>query len=290
MHMIKNPDKQSTSIDISWPYWQDYRCLLRQLFSQPESASEFACPNLPGTDQLNALMTVPAVTHSNRPVRFVPADTLPANAYEQHIFNSGEISTRKDNWHDVFNALVWARFSQTKLAMNALHNAEIKAASKTSRGPVRDALTLFDECGVVVIADQEPPLQAMLERDWETLFLTLRSSWQKHIRVFVFGHALLEKFLQPYKSITAQALVYSCPSGFMQLDRSTQRRLLDDSLAGQINTGRRLRSSAELSPLPLMGIPGWQSEGLQDEVYYADKKVFRAPAPGHQPAPLLSIE
>jgi hypothetical protein len=74
------------------------------------------------------------------------------------------------------------------------------------------------------------------------------------------------------------------------LDRSAQRNLLDDSLAGQINAGERLRSSAELSPLPLMGIPGWQSEGLQDEVYYGDKKVFRPPAPGFQLAPLLSIE
>ena len=31
-----------------------------------------------------------------------------------------------------------------------------------------------------------------------------------------------------------------------------------------------------LSPLPLMGVPGWWGGG-QDEAFYADKDVFRPP-------------
>ena len=219
-----------------------------------------------------------------KPIRFVPAEQLPAVAYEEHISQTGEISTRADNWHDLFSALAWVRFPRIKAAMNARHFAEIQRGNSVTRGPVRDALTLFDECGVIVVGDQHAPLQVLAERNWQQLFREHRSSWQYNLRVFVVGHALLERFLKPYKAITAQVMIFQAKTDFLQQADERQAEQLDKLLATQIQTGLSLRSSAELSPLPLMGIPGWWSGGPQDEDFYVDEQVFRRPVSDSSPA------
>jgi hypothetical protein len=79
------------------------------------------------------------------PVRFVPHDALPfGEAYEAHIFRTGEVPTR-DNLHDFFNGLAWLHFPQAKRRLNELQAGEIdKRGIGAHRGPLRDALTLFD--------------------------------------------------------------------------------------------------------------------------------------------------
>lgn len=216
-------------------------------------------------------------------MRFVPAGQLPAVAYEEHIFRTGEVSTRENSWHDFFNALAWARFPRVKAALNARHHAEISGGREANRGPVRDALTLFDECGVVLVGDHLTALQAMVQRDWRQLFCEYRAAWRNHLRVFVLGHALLEKFLDPYKAITAHALVLQSGSEYLRMDDHEQAQRLDQILAVRISDGSMLNSSAELSPLPLLGIPGWWPLGDQDEAFYADSRVFRPPSPGLTP-------
>lgn len=245
---------------------------------------------MPGPEEMNTALLPHIQRQTGRPVRFVAAEKLPGVAYEEHIFNTGEISTRSDNWHDLFNALVWARFPRIKLAMNATHHAELQKGDGSDRGPVRDVLTLFDECGVIFVGDRIEPLEALASRDWQTLFCRHRELWQNHLRVYVLGHALLEKFLNPYKSITAQTLIFQTKAGYLQQDRAAQREQLDSLLASQVKTGLRLRSSAELSPLPLMGIPGWWPAELQNEDFYADEKVFRSPHAGFRPANILQME
>jgi len=47
-----------------------------------------------------------------------------------------------------------------------------------------------------------------------------------------------------------------------------------------------LRGSADLSPLPLMGIPGWWAGGPQDQSFYDDQSVFRPAASHHVIAPI----
>jgi len=272
-------------LNPSLPCWQDYRGLLQQLKLGDSSQAEFPSPAV-----LNELISKTIRQRTGIAFNFVAADELPGVAYEQHIFETGEISTRQDNWHDLFNALVWARFPRTKSAMNASHHAEMSVSSNTKRGPVRDALTLFDECGVVVFGSDLPSLQALANRDWNIAFLEHRLAWQKELGVFVPGHALLEKFLDPYKAITAQALIFQVSAQFMQLEREAQRERIDDWLAQQVQAGLCLRSSQELSPLPLMGIPGWWEQTEQGEAFYADKNVFRLPANGFSPVPILSMD
>jgi hypothetical protein len=43
--------------------------------------------------------------------------------YECRIWETGEVETRPDNWHDFFNALVWLSFPQTKIAVSASPHA-----------------------------------------------------------------------------------------------------------------------------------------------------------------------
>ena len=121
-----------------------------------------------GHDLPQALGALPAC-----PVRFVPQTALPpATAYEQFIFDTGCVPTR-ENLHDFFNGLCWLRFPQTKQRLNRLQAAEIAAAGvREVRGPVRDALTLFDENAALLQAP-EPLWDALTARDWHSLFVTL---------------------------------------------------------------------------------------------------------------------
>jgi len=66
------------------------------------------------------------VTSHGRRVRFA-APRAPGDrdrrSYELRIAETGEIETRTQNWHDLFNALVWIAFPGTKAAINAQHAA-----------------------------------------------------------------------------------------------------------------------------------------------------------------------
>ncbi len=269
--------------DLSKPYWRDYVELLQQL-----GAARDGQKALSDTDALNSVLGPLIVQQVSEPLRFVPTPP-PAGSYEAYIYESGEISTRQNNWHDIWNALVWARFPRTKLAMNARHYAEIQSGRLVNRGPVRDALTLFDECGAVVVGDQLSLLQAVAQRDWQALFCGHPSAWQRHLRVFILGHALLEKLMNPYRAITAQVLLFQVDAEFLQADTPTQRATLDGMLAEETRAGLRLQTTAELSPLPLMGIPGWFAE-QQHPGFYEDQQVFRPPAAGFVAAEIHRME
>lgn len=267
-------------LDLSLPYWVDYREPLQRL-------SQTVVPggHLPGPDQLQQLLPGETANRQGRPIRFRPSAAIPGVGYEEHIFQTGEVSTREDSWHDLFNALVWSRWPRLKAAMNAAHSQEFQR-HHSQRGPMRDALTLFDECGVVVVSSDAAVLDALSSRDWNQVFRQLANRWQNEIRIFVCGHALLEKFLQPYKAVTAHAVLLQLDSAWCRLPREQLLKELDTRLAQELLASRLLLSPPTLSPLPLMGIPGWWRAGPQDENFYADLQVFRPPASSLQPAPV----
>jgi hypothetical protein len=197
------------------------------------------------------------------PVRFVRHDALsPGAAYEHHIHASGECPTR-DNLHDFFNGLCWLGLPRSKKRLNALQAAQIATRGIAGvRGPVRDAITVFDENGAVLHA---PPAlwQALLARDWTTLFVDLRPQWQQ-ARLLIVGHALLEKLVAPRKDMTAHVWCTPAPSGDLaQLDAWLAAQLTDERLA-----------SKPFTPLPVLGVPGWCAEN-QNFSYYDDSLVFR---------------
>lgn len=198
-------------------------------------------------------------------VRFVPQAELPAGqAYEQFIWQQRRVPTR-DNAHDFFNGLAWLVFPRTKARLNELQAAEIVASGVGAiRGPLRDALTLFDENAALMLAPPEL-VHALRARQWQRLFVDLRPRWAQ-AQVCVFGHAAQEKLLQPRKAITAHVYLPGAPLAAGEG--------LDASLAADLDPVRL--AEKPYAPLPILGIPLWWPENERPG-FYADASVFRAP-------------
>ena len=199
-------------------------------------------------------------------MRFVPQASLPPGvAYEQFIFDTGQVPTR-ENLHDFFNGLCWRRFPATKQRLNHLQANEIaRAGVGAVRGPVRDALTLFDENAALLQAPA-PLRDALVAREWHQLFVTLRPLWAQ-ARLVLFGHALLEKLVTPYKSITAHVFLQAVPQALGN-DLAAWDAWLADALTAPVLAAK------PFTPLPVLGVPGWWPAN-SDPAYYADAGVFR---------------
>ena len=239
--------------------------------------SSLVSGRFPRHDDLNALTKASLVSGGGAPIRFVPpAAAREASAqYEVRIFETGEVLTRPDNWHDLFNALVWLAFPKTKAVLNRHHYEQIGTRGHgRQRGTARDVLTLFDEGGVVV-ASADADLSGLLKDfKWKELFWTHRADVRRTMRFCVFGHAIYEKALEPYKGVTAKALIVDVAPEL--LDASTERQLVDfDARAARYFSGTRaLASTRSLPPLPILGVPGWEPANEHEE-YYDDSSQFR---------------
>ena len=265
----------TTQFDEEMPVWQDYLPYLRRLSEH----------RFPVCRQLNELLKGDVCSQGGHRIRFVPSDELQDEPYELRIFNSGRVSTRPNNWHDLFNALVWTRFPGIKVAMNACHNHAWSEQQTGQRGPLRDALTLFDECGVILFSSDTQILKSRSERRWSDAFL--HQQFLQKAGLCVCGHAMLEKYLSPYKAMTAKALLIQVSEAFMVQPREDILLGLDQWVSSEMLAGRLLQSPRCMAPLPLAGVPGWwpRDEQEQDD-FYRDFQVFR-PAPANlQPAPV----
>ncbi|MDP2869982.1 MAG: DUF3025 domain-containing protein [Methyloversatilis sp.] len=203
--------------------------------------------------------------------------------YESTIAGTGCVPTRDHNWHDTFNALVWLTFPRTKAAMNQCHVAQRahRADGAGARGPVRDALTQFDEDGLVLVSDDSALLEAIRHHRWREAMFDRRSALES-ARVFVIGHALLDKARAPHIGLCARAhLVCSGQLGAAAADVSAAR--VDAWLAGQIDDGVWPRSPRDLQPLPVLGLPGMTADNTC-ATYFDDTRQFR-PAPRWRAAP-----
>src|SRR5690606_23687162 len=95
--------------------------------------------------------------------------------------------------------------------------------------------------------------------------------WPAQCRVLLFGHALMEKLVKPYKAITGHAWIVA-PVSPDACRGSATLQDIDAHVAARLAQGL---STADFSPLPVLGVPGWW-EG-QDQDFYHDPAVFRPP-------------
>ncbi len=100
---------------------------------------------------------------------------------------------------------------------------------------------------------------------------------------------MLEKYLSPYKAMTAKALYVHVDRDFLELPRAQILERLDRELARLMLDGQILEKPDGLSPLPLAGVPGWWTADEQDDRFYADPLVFRAAPPGLIPARVIRL-
>jgi hypothetical protein len=195
--------------------------------------------------------------------RFVAHDALPQHEpYERFIGQHQQVPTRP-NAHDALNAWCWMHWPRLKQHFNALQcEAIARDGIHSRRGPVRDAITVFDENGLFLQAP-DAIWQAVVDHDWHRAFVAHRADWSR-CRLAVVGHALLENLIQPFKGITAHVLRWPEAWGddLQHLDEQATLGLTPAVLA-----------SKPFHPLPVMGIPGWMPQ--QDAAFYDDPQVFR---------------
>lgn len=265
--------------NLDFPFWDDCRPLLSSLLSG----------GFPSTELINRCLPAGLTNQHGQRIRFVSSATLPGVQYEQHILDHGEVSTRPDSWHDLFNALAWMQFPAIKSALNVRHCAAMKLHGATGRGTQRDALTLFDECGLVVASTERASLEDISSHRWSEVFAGGVEPWAARFRLLVTGHAMREKLLKPYKAMTANALLVHVSERLFTAPMAGFIEGLDSGLGQLLGSGRLLQSPLDLAHLPLMGIPGWWPGGGQDVAFYADSQVFRARAPGQAPARVVPL-
>jgi len=194
------------------------------------------------------------------PLRFVapsPADPY----YEVHLYETGCVATRSENWHDLFNALVWLAYPRTKAVINALHARQIPLEGGR-RGRLRDLLTIFDEGGAIVASDDAGLVAMIRDFRWRELFWDSRARVLSDLRFTVIGHAVLEKAREPWAGITCKALFVDA------------RCNPDLAAANWLEAHAQQGTPHLLAPLPIFGYPGWLPESASADFYH-DERYFR---------------
>jgi hypothetical protein len=231
-------------------------------------------------------------TSRGMPLRFVPpredAGSRPRGGhpppdrerryYELQIAATGDVETRAENWHDLFNALAWITYPRAKATINAQHVAILEergAAEARQRGPERDALTLFDEGGVAVVSSDPQLFQLISDFEWKALFWNRRPDLERHMRFLAFGHALFETMLDPHLGMVAKTVFL--PVGALPSEEQLTG-LVDGMLASHFSERTRFASPKRMAPMPVLGIPGWH-ESTSSASFYDDRNHFRGKSP-----------
>lgn len=213
----------------------------------------------------NALVAARGLTTGGgQPLRFVLPDDSPLG-YEERAHRLGEVETRPENWHDAYNAEVWLEFPRAKTVINRRHFdalSEQRGIGDPRRGRIRDRLTQFDECGVLIAGLRSELWQALCEHRWREVFVDHRDE-ARAASFLIFGHASRDSLRAPFVGLCGKALWLDTDS------RSLEE--LDELLA------RRLASAdfcQRWPALPLLGIPGITADN-DDPAYYDDTRQFR---------------
>ena len=236
----------------------------------------------PTLDDYAELLAEKEITNAKGlPLRFVGQGVKtgkPEDKYEARIYLKGEVQVRSESWHDLFNVLVWLTFTNSKAELNRRHFlAQEKMVSEGSqnRGPTQDALTLFDEGGVIVACSDSRLTQLLMDFKWKELFWGKRNAVIASMKFFLFGHAIYEKALQPFTGITARAVIFPVAADFFAAALGQQLQILDEKLADYLHNPHHFNRTADLAPIPILGVRGWNDEN-ERESYYENEAYFRA--------------
>lgn len=240
-----------------------------------------SCTLEENTIYLNGLCSV---LHKHAPITFVSQETYKGDKryYEQIIFETKHVPTRS-NWHDFFNGLIWSQFPKTKHYFNSQHIAEIALQGTTHRTAIRDRLTHFDECGIILFTTQKEVYTQVHEHQWDDLFVNNGANWHQQTHAVIFGHALWEMLLSPFIGLTAKATVIEVPDETMlrlQFSKNTAEfyATCDDLLCEHIKNNQIINTKKPWLPLPLLGIPQW-SRFPQTNSFYSNTQYFMPKKP-----------
>ena len=290
LRAVKIPQVRLTKPDAMHlqpvPVWHPALLLQSPLFAPLHTVlANINNTDFPTITDCNALLAKQRpsiVTHTNLSLRFVTQQAGKLTfeqQYEPRCYLAGEVQMRANNWHDLFNVLVWLTFPKIKAALNARHYHALRLAQtqpyKNGRGALRDASTLLDESGIIVVTADEKLAYLLRNFQWKKLFWQQREQVKTKMGFYIFGHGLYEKSVQPYLGITGQGLLLHVESAFFTWSLPAQLMYIDSALVGQLATPDFCTTTVALTPLPLLGIPGWSIDN-EHEDYYHNATYFRA--------------
>lgn len=160
--------------------------------------------------------------------------------YDARISLAHEVPTRERDWHDLLNMLCFSTFPRSKLALHSRQYACLaqRITDNDSRLPNRrsreqDALTLFDEGGVVLVADEAAALQLAAAEPLGREALSLALCGARRLRVVPFGHALFEHEIEGIRCPGGATLVLTVPS--LWAEQASFLREVDQALVQRIS-------------------------------------------------------
>jgi Protein of unknown function (DUF3025) len=218
-------------------------------------------------------MPVRVVQQGRRAVAF-------EDRYEPRLYLRGELQAKEGSWHDLFNVLVWLTFPLAKAALNQRHYEALReqlAAGRANRGPAQDALTLFDEGGVIVASSDDELLECLRDWRWKDLFWGNRARLSARMHFRLFGHAVYEKALRPFIGVTSRGILLKVEPDLLAAALPEQLAALDAKLARHLADERLVAATRELAVVPVLGVPGWHA-GNGQEAFYDDTDYFRPAA------------
>lgn len=241
------------------------------------SGSEF--PTLQDWNRLLDQYYPGICVHSGQPLRFVAQERgrlAFESQYEPRCYLTGGVQTRDNNWHDLFNALVWLAFPKAKAGINARHYQALQSAhdGHSQRGKVRDMATLLDESGVIVLSADRALSELLRTFQWKELFWQRRQETRAAMEFYVFGHGLHEKAMAPYVGMTGQGLLLDVGPEFFTWPLPERLAHVDERVAEYLAHPAHCRSTRELQPVPLLGVPGWSADN-EEAAYYDNAAYFR---------------
>ena len=249
-----------------------------------ENFSQFK-DDWPGLVDYQAVLSAlpePILTKNGKALKIVEQDGKPGHFSEHYaprIYLSGEIQTRTENWHDFFQFLTWFMFPKTKAVINSIHipAAQVRIENNTDlgrRSPIENMLSLFDEGGAVILCSDDSMLQLIRDFKWKELFWQRRDELQEKLKLITFGHALYEKGLSPYVGMTANCILLPVDENILHQTNQQQLDYIDNELATLFSKGEPYKKPKDLSPFPLLGLPGWDKNNIK-ESYYDNTNYFR---------------
>ncbi|MDH5765961.1 MAG: DUF3025 domain-containing protein, partial [Gammaproteobacteria bacterium] len=171
-----------TTIDTWNPEFPELSPIYAPLQSTARCYSQFS--NWPELGQL--AQQFKACNHQLTPVAQDGKPEKFEDHYEPRIYLKHELQTRTQNWHDFFNAMVWLNFNKTKSILNELHYfSALERQPGSNRSTLENAITLFDECGIIIISNDEDLLSMIRHHQWKKLFYHHRQDFGKNIFCFV---------------------------------------------------------------------------------------------------------
>jgi hypothetical protein len=238
-----------------------------------------ACRDWPRLEALQGVLDARGICNARGvPLRVV--ERASDEPYEKRVYLRAEMHVRERDWHDLFNVLAWLAYPRTKAALNERHYRESgleigpPAGARRARGRARDALTLFDESGAVVISGDPELLGRVRAFRWKELFWTERQRAIDFMDTFLVGHALAATMLAPYVGVTAHTVLLPATRTFRTLPAAEQVKQIDERIAREVRTGAAFATPQALAPLPVLGVPGWWA-GNAKEAFYENTAYFR---------------